>query len=327
MKASFPGSAACFRWFSSHPSLFYGCEVKAGGSQSVSSHLCALSPRSVRTASCPDPQNGGYQRAGTRLRWDPGPFGLRIFSISPTSTVFKWPHCVRLWGVLGSNAVTYLTDACSRWIKRPHSPSHPVFPFMLQGWSGSSSRDWHHCQAGQMSSHGDFVTAAMFEWTVLGKDDRPLSHHFTATEKSAWGLNEASRVPLHHRWQIKNNSSPRGGEKQGVLAALPRTVCLALVRERAPVGVCMGDVMSVLSEWKNLLNQFNRRVGADQRKENKVNDDYVIDEAPFNTNELKIQTYTTSYIYWLINAVNRLADCGAIIKLDDGVSVENYNCS
>lgn len=34
-----------------------------------------------------------------------------------------------------------------------------------------------------MSSHGDFVTAAMFEWTVLGKDDRPLSHHFTATEK------------------------------------------------------------------------------------------------------------------------------------------------
>lgn len=68
-------------------------------------------------------------------------------------------------------------------------------------------------------------------------------------------------------------------------------------------------------------------MGADQRKGNKVNDDYVIDEAPFNTNELKIQTYTTCYIYWLINAVNRLADCGAIIKLDDGVSVENYNCS
>lgn len=88
----------------------------------------------------------------------------------------------------------------------------------------------------------------------------------------------------------------------------------------------MTSCLSSPSE-KNLLNQFNRRVGADQRKENKVNDDYVIDEAPFNTNELKIQTYTTSYIYWLTNAVNRLADCGAIVKLDDGVSVENYNCS
>lgn len=66
-------------------------------------------------------------------------------------------------------------------------------------------------------------------------------------------------------------------------------------------------------------------MGADQRNENKVNDDYVIDEAPFNTNQLKIRL--TPHIYILINAVNRLADCGGIIKLDDGVSVGNYNCS